>query len=223
MTNGNQEEVTPEQRQAWLIEYQVCQSHNNSLTTEFWAVATIMLTINVALLAGLFYSITTSLFGINDTQRAFITAVAIVMSMTSGYFAFWLKRLQFIERVHFVRMREIENILSLEKSWLFVGLDKTYGKATEDPPERLGPKLEQLKKTFPKRHFLAPTRFFNRYESPMGGWLVFCTLISVIPLWIFFVLLAWSVPWYFAWPIFLPVFIYIYVLYKKRYTDKEQA
>lgn len=209
--------------QALLTEYQVCQSHNSSLTTEFWAVTTILLSINVALLGGLFYSVATSLFGINNPQKILITAIAVVMIFVSVYFAFWLKRLQFLEHIHFVRMREIENLLSLEKSWLVVGLDKPKNKRPDDFPDKLITKVDRLiTSNFPKFHkykILWPDRFFSRYESPFGGWLVFSIFMLVIPLWILFVLLIFSVLWYLALLIFIPFLLYIIIL--KIEKDKE--
>ena len=187
--------LTAEEKQVLLVEYQVCQAHNNALSTEFWAVTAIMMSISVVLLGGVFYAVVSGNVYLNREIKTFISTLGLGMTFILGFVLLWLKRLQFMERVHQVRMREIENQLSLEKNWLVHGLDLSHKNKTNQIPNRLREKISTLGERFPSLKLWRNRQFFYRYEYPIGSQVVFLVFSAVILFWFLFILSIWIPVW----------------------------
>jgi ABC-type multidrug transport system fused ATPase/permease subunit len=195
MTKETKEEIKEPSENALLAEYQACQSHNNALSTEFWAVTAIMMSISVALLGGMFYTMMSNIMISNSSINVFISIIGLVIIVILGLVVLWLKRIQFMERVHHVRMREIENCLLLEKNWLVRGLDLYHKNEINQISERLKAKISVLSKRFRSSKWWSSRQFFYRYEYPIGSQVVFSIFSAVISFWLFFILSIWFPLW----------------------------
>lgn len=218
MTEETKQERAEPSENALLAEYQACQSHNNALSTEFWAVTAIMMSISVALLGGIFYTTISNSAYITLPIKIFISAIGFGMIFILGFVMFWLKRIQFMERVHHHRMREIEDNLSMEKNWLIHGLDLNHYKKINEVPDRMKQKVKDLNEIFLSLKPWDTKKFFYRYESPKGSQVVFSIFNSVILFWILLISSIWTYIWV-SLLITLPLALGIYIFIRK--TSKE--
>jgi len=137
MTTENHPEPTPEQRQAWLTEYQVCSDNNISTGDTYWMVASIFFAISSGLLAAIIGgvlandSLFNSLFCNNEPRKtltvgiiALILAIAniIILKKLKG----WQKRIRFNQSKGQERMREIELLFGMSYEWRIHAIDKYH-------------------------------------------------------------------------------------------------
>jgi hypothetical protein len=196
MVNERQQEPLEWQRQAWLSEYQACQSHHDSISTEFWAVTAIIMSLSTALLGGIIFAILSkktfnNIVDIELTMKFLICAVGLGMIFILIITMFWLKRLQFLQRVFQKRMREIEEQLGMRKNWLTHGLDITNLKTKCDEsdiiPAYVKDDVASYARKFISRNsfgIFSPIHFFNRYERPLGSQIMFLIFSIGIIFWI---------------------------------------
>ena len=137
MPNGNQQQVTPEQRQAWLAEYQACMNNVISGANSYWTMAGIFIGISTVLLAALIGSVLTNdkLFGLllstsNDLLAETSVLLTIITIVVGGvviailsFLRRWLKRVAFLQQIDFERMRDIERDLGMWAHWRVHGVD----------------------------------------------------------------------------------------------------
>lgn len=180
--------------EALLIEYQTCQSHNNALGTEFWAITGITMSISTVLWGGLAYAVISHNLVLDLATRFLITFLGAGTIVILALVLFWLKRLQFITYIHHDRMREIEDNLFMGKNWLVRGLDLNHQNRLNQVPARVRSKIRNLSNSYPSLKFwnIKP-QFFSRYEYPFGRLVVPLIFSTVILFWIVFILMTWLV------------------------------
>ena len=122
-------QITDEgKKRALLVEYQACQHDNNSTSLSYWTLSGIFLGFTAVLLGGLIYGVVSNeylmqiLLNPEPQHKVFLVlgiivyilsmAVLIILHFLKG----WLTRVQFLAKVNFERMREIELELGMFKS-----------------------------------------------------------------------------------------------------------
>jgi hypothetical protein len=130
MANGTQPGQSPEQRQAWLTEYQVCQQHVDSIGSQIWVSTTIFLTINVALLGGLVYTLMRNLGSSSLELRLIILisfiALSIGIILILNKWVNWLERMRFRTAINFEREYELEALLGMRRHTMCRERDEEY-------------------------------------------------------------------------------------------------
>ncbi len=150
-----------------LKEYEMCQSYTNYLGTQYWVGLNIFITLNMALLGGVTYSIIQSDATLPESTRWLILALGVVAIIFSLLMRGLYLRNWFITQLNFSRMREIEDDLGMEKNWRIHGLDLFYGNN-----EEFGKLSEE------RRRWIREIRQSKNYQ-PMRRWHFF--ILSVFP------------------------------------------
>ena len=192
MTNGNQ--LTREE-QAWLVEYQACQSDNNALGNQAWISISILITVNLLLLGQVVYGIVLKSGSITECAELLLVGfLGLAMIIILWIFYRWKKRVDFQVRLNNKRMRDIEEELDFEmwKNWRVRGLDLYYGKGKEHKSKEWGKlnaklkvMIKKLSKSFPQEAEKSK-EYELKYEPPSTtGFLKFsCIFILLISLWV---------------------------------------
>ena len=151
--------VTPEERQALLVEYQVCQSHNNSLGSQSWVSISIIITVNLLVLAQVVSQIVLKTVPIDGfTNLIVVILLGLLMIFILGVFWRWQKRITFLIRLNNQRMTNIEERLNFTiwKNWRPRGLDLYYSEQEHEKKQwkmldsRLQEMITQLSQSYPK-------------------------------------------------------------------------
>jgi MFS superfamily sulfate permease-like transporter len=184
--------ITNWQRQAWFTEYELCQSHINSIGSQVWVSTTIFLSINVTLLGGILYGILTNeaFFEAIKTEclprQILLVCLAITILGAGIIFILycwqkWLKRMKFQAAANFERMNRIESILTMERHTIVRMFDKySEGKLTK-----------QEEKVFKK--FLETYDLKDKYSKPSGFDGLIKIAWTIIALWILFIAGTWII------------------------------
>jgi hypothetical protein len=184
MSNSPQPERIPdEQRRAWLTEYQVCQQHNDAIGSQAWVSTTIFLTINVALLSGLFYTLITRiilenpcLLNVSLSLRVLtlvgFTALSIGIIVILKKWVNWLKRMRFTVSINYERMGQIEQFLGMRKHTMCYELDEEY---------------RQFKTSAARREFEKRNERFKYFNASGFNGLIYIA-ITLMGLWSFSIL-----------------------------------
>jgi len=226
-----------------LKEYEVCQQASNANASSYWIMAGIFFGITSALLGGLLYAILSNerLFPIlietvttinapstpisqSWILRILVTVMGIGAIILLHFLKRWLKRITFLSRLNFERMREIELELGMWKSWRVHAVDqwqeqnvrKDYDKEFDDN-KRVWNKLEkELKKDLNTkyapllnerewgivqlfRHY-HPKGWWHRlknkarYEQPSSKFHAKWISRTLLALWAIFIASVWLVP-----------------------------
>jgi len=186
MTNGNQ--LTREE-QAWLTEYQVCQQAINSNVQSYWTLSGIFIGLTSALLAGLVLGVLSNsellrvLLDATHGRKEFLIvgivawvismAVLVVLYFLKG----WLNRTNFISRLNFERMREIEVRLNMQINLIAKGIEHWHELKSEvtrereliNPEKREPNQIENLQNKL-KRIYTTLKEDEVKYERPSGKW-----------------------------------------------------
>lgn len=159
--NGNQ--LTPGEREALLLEYQVCEQDNAANFQGFWTLAAIFIGLSSALLAGLVYAVIAneSLLNIllcnNDPPKTLVIGIiALIISIANVIIVEklkgWHRRIMFNQGVINGRMRELELQLGvMQRGWRIYAVDRWYDSFGDKEPtdksdvvwEKLKPVLEK--------------------------------------------------------------------------------
>ncbi len=146
---------------ALLKEYEVCQSHNNSLSNQSWISISVLITVNMLVLAGVISQIVLNTIPIHEVvYLIMITLLALLMVFILAVFWRWQKRIRLLTWLNNHRMQEIEEELDFKiwKNWRVRGLDLCY-REDEDKQkkkwDKLNPKLkemiQQLREQYPQK------------------------------------------------------------------------
>jgi hypothetical protein len=179
-----------------LKEYEICEQQNNSIGHEVWSSTTIFLTVSVTLLAGLIYGTMTNDVFTKLFCRGNINIWPIVMALSGvmivgiGIIIIfcrwigWLKRTEFLTRLNYETLRDIETNLGMEKNWLARGLDLKHASKKldplDEPPETVRNKLGKLDS---KIGYAPPAGF-------VGLKCIACTVIAIWGVSIFIIFLS---------------------------------
>lgn len=107
-----------------LKEYEVCQSHNNSLGQQAWVTISILITVNIIAIGQVSYEILQNSFPVVGCLNfILVICLASVMVLILIIFYRWGKRIDFIILLNNERMRQIETKLEMWKNWRVFGLD----------------------------------------------------------------------------------------------------
>lgn len=121
-----------EQRQAWLIEYQVCQQSIRSHSSRFWVIVGIFIGVNTALLgwaSGNLMSNTPAVCAHQSNPTVYPGIVLGAGMITSlGFLLGWINRVNWFLRVIYYRMQAIERKLGMRNNLIINRLDKTREK-----------------------------------------------------------------------------------------------
>ncbi|NWF77333.1 MAG: hypothetical protein HXY36_01855 [Chloroflexi bacterium] len=181
------DKVERNQQEVLLKEYEVCQQHNDSIGSQVWIATSVFMSVNVALLGAVIYSMTgSSLLERNIRCLVLVLGAGIIAIL--HFWKRWLNRMQFLTSINYERMREIEDELGMRKNKIAWSLDHWDG-LTEEEKEKYKKLNEQyprygwwkfLWKRFPK---YAPPRGFEGSRSIV--WIL-------IMLWIIFIVLVFT-------------------------------
>jgi len=152
-----------------LKEYEVCQSHNNSLGSQAWVSISILVTVNVLLIGQVVVNIVLkSVPIVGCSKLVLVILIALVMIMILWIFKRWDKRIDFMVLLNNERMRHIETTLGMWKNWRVYGLDLKYGYGTKEDWDVLLPTQRKTIEQFSKRYQLLPwyKKGKLRYEPP---------------------------------------------------------
>ncbi|MFQ6122502.1 MAG: hypothetical protein ACE5LA_05515 [Dehalococcoidales bacterium] len=161
MTNGNQ---LSRKEQAWLVEYQACQTHNNRIASQYWAIV------------GAFIGFTTAFLAVLMTSNTPWLSLALGVAAIFIVYVLWRLLLRRINTIIFsnnFRMREIEQELGMLKNRTTRWLD-----GDEEVPNEYKARMNRLR-----------GELGCRYEGPARR--IVCWLfVPVFLLWVFFILAA---------------------------------
>ena len=166
MTNVNQPKpLTPEEKEAWLVEYQTCQAHTNSIGSQYWA------------LVGTFIGFTTAFLAFLNYRDSRWPALALGLAAIIIIYVLWrmLKRIDTLIFSNNFRMREIEERLEFNmlKNRTIRWLDEKEAL----PPEQTT-RINRLR-----------AQLNCLYEKP-GRRIVCWLFVTVVLLWVFFIVAA---------------------------------
>ena len=182
MTNDNKiRPPTPEEREAWLTEYQACQQYNSERSTSYWTLTGIFIGFSSVLLGALIYAFSSNkhscLLGI--ITMVISTAVLVILYFLKR----WLKRISFLQQINFERMRDIERDLGMWASWRIHGVDH-WGDGDFD--NNIGDKDKQRLQNYKppdyeQRNFWKYWSDEGQYERSSSGLYrgIFCTLFTL--------------------------------------------
>jgi hypothetical protein len=113
-----------------LKEYEACQKHNDSLGQQAWVSISIIITVNLLVLAQIL-----SIFVKPVPWWALVLLIPLGLLMILVLITFkrWDKRIDFMKLLNNERMREIETVLEMWKNWRVYGSDILNRKARGDP------------------------------------------------------------------------------------------
>ena len=189
------------QRQAWLIEYQVCQAAQDSTSSSYWLVTTIFVGVSAAVLGGIVFGVLASdklremlfaavLLPIEQAQIIFLCLVvmvlAIAMLIIFWFLWHWLFRVHTLAEINYHRMGDIEQNLGMMKSTLVQALDLEYSLKRDTTKRVLTNEqslaLSELKQKLKKVNSFHFWKVWGRYEPPSRGkhfaW-IFATMCAV--------------------------------------------
>ena len=131
-----QEKIPAWKRQAWLVEYEVCQKLINQQQSHYWTIFSIFIGISTAVIGWIASSMTNetsftvngNLFtlgqAISLNKQMIITVLGCSFIFIIWVFKLWLKRIDYTEKLNYLRMREIEIKLDMWQGWRIHTLDK---------------------------------------------------------------------------------------------------
>jgi hypothetical protein len=185
-----------------LKEYETCQSHNNAIGTQFWAVIGIVLSLSTVLLGGVAYIVVSVSSNESPSQHVkwLVLVLGIVIIIILLLVMFWLKRLQFMTLLNNERMREIENEVKINekvvmwKNWRVYGLDLKYRSIKDF--KRLSQErkefVNKLSDCYPKDCWWF-IKSIKKYVPPIGSIVVKIMFAFVGGMWLFFVIWSWII------------------------------
>jgi hypothetical protein len=103
---GNDRQLTREEREALLVEYQVCQRDSNAIIRTHWIVVSIFVGINTALLGAIAYKLNS-----NIQWVVFSLGVALITIFICLWL--WLDRVNKLVGINESLMRKIEKNLDI--------------------------------------------------------------------------------------------------------------
>jgi hypothetical protein len=176
-----------------LKEYELCEEQSISIGHEIWLATTIFLTVSVMSLTGLIYgAMTSNIFskGNVDTPPQIVTIMILVGIVVVGigigislwWWIQWIKRMQFLTRINYARMHEIEGCLGMYKNWLAYGFDlknnpSAYRDSFCELPKELKEKINTLDKNV---QYASPAGFRGLIRmawTMIGVWGVFTIIV----------------------------------------------
>lgn len=197
MTNGSQQQVTAEQRQAWLTEYQVCQEAHHSHVVGYWTLSGIFIGFTSVLLGGLILGILSneSLSSVilnpklPQTQSREFLIVGLIVSLVSMavliilyFLKRWLVRIDFLIFVNYLRMHEIELRVGMRQGVRIKGLEHWESLKDEAAKLEVGEeKMHKLKEELNKIYRIIEQDGI-KYERPSHRWhhkKIFLTLFGL--------------------------------------------
>lgn len=147
-----------EREQILLKEYEVCQSDNNAKGNQSWISFSIIITVNLLLLGQVVSNlIMTSSPDAGYSKLIFVIIISLIMITILLLFKQWDKRVSFHIRLNHRRMREIEELIKVEKGewllqkkWSERSLDIHYDpKEKEKIPDDFKLILDKLREYYP--------------------------------------------------------------------------
>lgn len=129
-------------KQIWLKEYEICQQDIIDSSSRYWIIVSIFVGVSTAVLGVIATGIISSDFIKHIFQRnaqaQTITARVIIIVLGLGIIAVfyclkkWLKRVNYLNKITYIRMLEIEFELGMWKNWMIHGVDHWEEIANED-------------------------------------------------------------------------------------------
>lgn len=200
------EKIKEPSEQALLTEYQALQQDVNSSGSSYWTLASIFIGISSALLLGAVFSVITNedfyqswlnqLQGKPSDIKAIQTIIAVIgifVVLMLSIVRLWLRRVTFLQQLNYERMREIESILGMWKSWRVHGIDHWNIKEC-DFDNGVSEKSKLI--YYKEKNWWCNWRSGRRYARP-SGFYYNCIFAVLIFLWLY---IAFSV----AFPIRFP-------------------
>lgn len=179
---GTSLDVEEPSNETLLKEYEVCQSHINSLGYQYWIGVGVFMAVNTALLGAFLYGIVQS----NIDFRFFIIQIykylapslitiilGIGMIIILRSLIMWLKRINSNVQTFYVRMREIETILGMWRGWIVYGLDNWDNLPKSESNYLLKYHPQKWWEDLRKKGFYEPPRGFQMVK------VIFTTLIVI--------------------------------------------
>jgi hypothetical protein len=147
-----------------LKEYETCQSEVNNRGNQFWISLSIIISINLLLLAQTVYNIIQGSSPIRGYASLLVVSIlAVVMIITNLIFKKWQDRQHYVTNVIYQKMRKLEDIFEMNRNWLIYGLD-----LKGDPSKRREwQKLPESRKVFIDR-LIASYPYLPKYRRPYG-------------------------------------------------------
>jgi hypothetical protein len=165
--------------QALLVEYQSCLEAMNSTSLNFWTLSSIFIGFSAVLIGGLVYGlfsndillghITEYIFnGVRSNKLAFVGTVTwilvIIFTLITYFIWSWMKRVQFLAKIHYERMRDIEYILGMRGCWRIHGIDKWDLKKEDFDSNEINEQQKQMLYQYKQKRW-----WQNRRNDPFFG------------------------------------------------------
>jgi len=166
-----------------LKEYQTCQQNINTTASRYWITVGIFIGMNTALWAAIVYKTTSIKFTCNIEWGWIIIPILVtvfggVMIFIVKYLGRWLDRVNWLMRIKYSRMREIEKELGMRANIYIDSLDNWDRLSGEE--KSLGGLVE-----------------LHRQHPPPAGerdYLIFIYWCLII-VWVALIIMAWLFPW----------------------------
>lgn len=177
-----------------LKEYEVCQSDNNSKGNQSWISFSIIITVNLVLLAQVIYYLVITSSPSDGYSKLFVIIISLAMVIILLLFKQWDKRVSFHIRLNHRRMREIEEFIKakkgdwlLQKKWSERSLDIHYDpKENEKIPDDFKPILDKIFQYYPNDKKPKDASYQTKYISSVskGRWNFHNIYWILIALWV---------------------------------------
>ncbi len=182
-----------------LKEYELCQSDSNSYGNQSWISFSIIMSVNLVLIAQVVPLVFNSSRDSGYGRLIVVVALSAAMIFILRLFKQWDKRAMFRIRLNNVRMREIENEFMainrtwvLQKNWRIRSLDITHSTGRqEEIPSTFQPILNHLRALFPRhRRETDDTLFQTEYVATVtrGRWNFHNIFWVLIAIWILIII-----------------------------------
>ena len=158
--------------EALLKEYEVCQQAINANASRYWTIVGIFIPISTAVLAWVFYTITSYRLFFNSNAEWLVLVLGVVIIVILVLLWFWLKRVNLFISISYFRMREIERKLGMLKNLTVDWVDHP-----EKAPNEQKARIKKILRCYPPPILR---------ETTSLSWIFFV----IGTMWVFFIALA---------------------------------
>ena len=126
ISKEDEESIEKASERALLKEYEACQSHNNALGQQSWVSISILITVNLLVLAQVIPNLVLKAVPSDWAGLTSVVILGLVMIFILWIFQRWQNRITFLAWINNFRMQDIESTLGMWKNWRARGQDLFY-------------------------------------------------------------------------------------------------